>query len=231
MNNKKHPNFIGILLVTFLTQFIIGCAKDYVLSDSVSNMSRTMLKLEAAGNVERYVNDDIDHRLKMVGLREEGLGVWGGTDALTIIKVGEEGFTFHNIYLRGKEISRDEYLAQLKTTLQSGVESGLFSEERKNSILLEQEKTISQFKIFAKERQDPVLIKYSEILGVAIDFNPPVIGLCGANKPLTLRSVTGNFWGPPPYTFFTICVPGDQFDNILASLIALMPHAIVEEFL
>lgn len=231
MNKKHRVKFLSVVLVIFFSPFIFGCAKELVLSENISKMSKAMPRDEAASNVERCINDDIVNRLKMVSLRQPGLGAWGGADDLTRLKIGDDGFTFHNIYFLGPEISRDEYLGKLNDTLQSGVKSGLFSEQEKSSILQEEEKSIGRNKIFAKERTDPVLIHYSEILSVASGFNPAVKRTCGINKPLTIRNAAGNWGGPPPYTFFTICVPSDQFDSILASLVALMPHVILEKFL
>ena len=233
MNNQvqtqvRSRSYLGsIILSVFLLFSMGGCCAEhqygYRPTDEVVTLARSMCTGDAIGIVENHINADPAQRLKLLSLREPGRGVYAGVDHLTRIHAGEKGFTFSNTFYQGEEISNEDHMkyfvADLKEMLMQGE---VDTKDIKFSVRNEREE-ISGKKVYKKTRKNPITIGYGEISAIWVNQ------YCETkNRSIFLsKSICGKK-PASPHTFFLICVPEDQFDNLYSALIFLLPHAVLK---
>jgi hypothetical protein len=108
--------------------------------------------------------------------------------------------------------------------LKKMLKEGLIAKENSTRLISSEQKPIRGKKVYKKNRKKPATIDYNEITTIWVN------NYCDPNSKsiLLTKSICGDAT-TPPYTFFLICVPEDQFDNMLAAFVYLLPHAVVKE--
>ncbi len=233
MNNQAHTqvrsrSYLGsMILSVFVLLSMGGCCENqysYRPTDEVITLSRSMCTEDAICIVEKHINADPIHRLKLLSLREPGKGVYAGVDHLTRIHADEKSFTFLNTFYQEEEISHEDHMKYYVSDLKEMLMQGEVDTKEIKFFVKNEQEGISEKKAYKKTRKNPITIDYGEISVLWVNR------YCKTkNRSIFLsKSICGKK-PASPRTFFLICVPEDQFDDLLSALIFLLPHAVLKE--